>query len=157
MQKNLIRILFLFLFIFLLGQFYVAKKFYEPYPAIVYPAFDWVPDNSKYNEYFKTEIIAVYDNGAQVTLGGNVFWHEISYDLWQKIVNKYVYNHDLKNIRENTERNELRGYLKRKAEQVQNTKLTTLKIIQYRYREFYRDFPTQTEKILWQSGEMHFD
>ncbi len=157
MQKNLIRILVLFPFIFLLGQFYVAKKFYEPYPAIVYPAFDSIPDNSKYNEYLKTKIFVAYDSGEKVEFDENVFWDEISYDLWQKILDKYLFNYDLRNSRDDKLYNEFIEYLKRKVQNSSKKNPRTIRMNRYLYRQYYREFPIRTEEILWKSAEIDFN
>ena len=56
MTKRKLRILFSTIIVFLFIQFVVTLKFSEPYPAIIYPSFAHVGDNSKFNSYRIIEI-----------------------------------------------------------------------------------------------------
>lgn len=63
-QKSLTRLAFMGVFVTLLFQFFVAKYYEEPYPAVVLPGFGQVPDISYPYPYERLHLYAYTPNDS---------------------------------------------------------------------------------------------
>jgi len=158
MNIRLIRILFIIILPLLSLQYYIAMEYSEPYPAIIYPSFEGVSNNSQYNKYINTEITVNFENGELVYLDERSFFGEIPYKFRKILLKNYFLNTNNENKIENHEYKEFTIFIKTKLEALGTTgKPESITIKWFINNQYYRENPIRTQKLLLQSGTINFN
>ena len=66
LRKSAIRFLFIMLLPLLAAQFYFARRYDEPYPAIIFPGFTSVPTHQTYPYTYQRLVIMAYSENDSV-------------------------------------------------------------------------------------------
>lgn len=156
--ENIVRILFLIMIPLLLLQLYVARKYSEPYPAIIYPAFEGTSKNSEYNKYIETEIFVYFNDGEKYRLDERKFLGEIPYKFRKNLLKNYFLNRPIENGKEGNAYREFTNFLEsRLTKMFKNKKPQSISISWYQYKQYFREKPVRLEKTLLKSGLIEFD
>jgi len=145
-NKNCIRLFFLFFLSFLFAQFLFTMKFSEPYPAIIYPGFGGVYNNSEYNSYKTHEIIITFNNSKTIKIDDKLLFGEFQPIARGKIFKKFFEMDQQKDQKSYEEFKKFRSSLENRIKSKFSGDPRSIEIIYYDVKEYYRLNPIKVEK-----------
>lgn len=151
MNKKFIRILFIIVTIFLFVQFYFSIKISEPYPAIIYPAFRKVSDNSIYNSYLIIEVEVIFKNRDKVYITDRELLSGIDPVVRWKLLSSLLNSNNDLNIVEDQQKIKIKSVFRNNLKKKYSKEPVSVKLNMTKIYEYYRNKPIKKHKKVFKS------